>query len=88
MKSTFQSYPATRLKTSLSLSKTSNRLTMPQSRYPGTKNPAVFAGFEMQKINLNQASPSLPMASTGQPSRASMQSATSSSVVGCLCTKE
>src|SRR5471032_3344064 len=34
------------------------------------------------------ASPSLPMASTGQPSRASMQRAISSSVVGCLKTKE
>jgi|GEM_PF-6975459 len=33
-----------------------------------------------------QASPSLPIASTGQPSSASVHAAISSSVVGCLLT--
>ena len=43
-----------------------------------------------RKLNAfaNHSSPSLPMASTGHPSRASMHSATSSSVLGWACTNE
>ena len=50
----------------------------------GPIGPANYSGA----LAAAQASPSLPMASTGQPSRASMQRETSSSVVGCLCTYE